>query len=133
MAKPFSLEDTYFKFPVRIYSEVDIKKVIQEEDRRELSGLDIIPTEAPFTIGFARIPYRLAKELYWIDAFTKTRTIKEVDDEGFDHTLLYTLDGDVFTCGWKRDKFEKNYFEYLEKTEAFLEEREKKSLENKVL
>lgn len=115
----FTIADTFFKFPIRIYDEVDIQRVRIEEEKEEIRGADIQPKEPVWVLGFARIPYRLAKDLYWIDAYSKTRSPEDVEAKGFDFTYVTSIDGDIFSCAWKREKFEKYYFEYMEEMEIF--------------
>lgn len=124
--KELSIADTFFRFPVRIFNEVDIKNALAEDAKNELAQLEVPPAEIPWILGQAQIPYRTAKDLYWVDAYSTSRTIEEVDKEGFDFTMLYSVDGDTFICGWKREKFEKNYFAYLSKMEKYFEQKKEK-------
>lgn len=131
MAKEFGIADTYFKFPVRIYNEVDVQRVLMQEqknmeenERRIELGQEELPVEdVPWILGQARVPYRIAKDLYWMDSYSKSRSIVDVDEKGFDFTAVYSPDGEAFNCAWKREKWEKNYFEYLEQMEEYLEKK----------
>lgn len=125
--KEFSILDTFFKLPIRIYSALDIQRIEDQRSKDELAGIVSIVEEASFTIGYARIPYKVAKELSWIDSYTKTRDIYDVKKEGFDCTQVATTEGDLFTCAYERKKFESHYEKYLEAMEIFLEEKREKN------
>lgn len=122
--KEFKLSDTYFKFPIRITNENDVKRILQKEEEQEATGVMGEITALPYAIGYARIPFKLAQHLQWSDGFSRHRSIDEVDKEGFDYTNVVTPDGDVFICAYKREKFESVYFGYIDKVDKYFSDPE---------
>lgn len=109
--------DTYFKFPIRVYDEGDIK-----------GGL---PSGEPIK---ARIAVRRLKHteiIGWQDM--KFREIKQYDSEGnelleeFPCTMIETREKDHL-CHWNRKKFEKELQAHVEALQKFDEEERDKEI-----
>lgn len=118
--KEWNILDTYFKFPIRIHNELEMRKIEEDEERKEEAGIEFTPTDAPWVIGYVRLPYKYAKELGWSDSFSRHRSIKDVEKDGFDCTYVFSPDGEVYVCVYKREKFEKYFLAYMENMEKYI-------------
>lgn len=93
--------DDFFSFPIRVYK----KNKDDDYDHTE------------WALGVGRLPRQLLKEqkLYWYEGFSADRTMDDVAENGFDLTIVSTVDYGEFSCGWKREKFEKKLNEFMER------------------
>lgn len=111
--------DTYFKFPIRIYDETDIR------------GISTAPGEPiKARLGVRRL--RHTEILGWQDM--KFREIKQYNHEGeelleeFPCTLIETREKDHL-CHWNRKRFEKELQAHVEELQKFDEEERGKELQ----
>lgn len=99
----------FFRVPIRVYNGYDYRK---EEEREEMLG---IPADPPWVVGWARLHKSLFEtgKLYWYEGFSRHRTIEEVEEEGFDLTIISTQDYGEFVCNWKTTEFEKRLNDFM--------------------
>lgn len=107
--------DQFFSFPIKVYDGVSARMA---EKLEESLGT---PQEADWHRGVARLPIQEFEEgrIYWFDAFSQGRN---VDEDGFDTTHIYSEKFGNFTCTWDRKKFEEKLNEFVEKWEEKLRE-----------
>lgn len=125
--------DKFFDMPIRIYNELEIKKIQEDEDAQHAAGEEIFPTEPAWVKGYVRIPYDIAARMSWADYFSRHRELKEVADKGFDATQVFLTDGTEYTCPWQKDRFEKEWLKWLNRAEAFLDQEEEIEYQKQLL
>lgn len=74
-----------------------------------------VPADPPWVTGWAALHRSVFEQgkVYWYDGFSRARTIEEVENEGFDLTIISTVDYGDFVCTWQKRKFEKKLNEFM--------------------
>ena len=112
--------DFFFEFPVRIFDPISAKRATKKLDS-EFEGKQ----EIEYVKGYARIGMGEIKA--WNDCYLPHREVRDVEENGFDGTLVMTKTLGDFVCSWSRLRFEENYGKWLLKVENYLEEKEREA------
>jgi hypothetical protein len=107
--------DQFFVFPIKVYDGFSARMAERQEE--DLNT----PVEADWHKGWVRMPYQEFEQgkVYWFDSFSNGRNVAE---EGFDGTHLYSERFGNFTSTWDRKKFEEKLNEFFSKREQKVKE-----------
>jgi hypothetical protein len=99
----------FFSVPIRIYNGFDYRKEMEKEEALS------VPADPPWVTGWAALHRSVFEQgkVYWYDGFSRARTIEEVENDGFDLTIISTVDYGDFVCTWQKRKFEKKLNEFM--------------------
>lgn len=115
--------ERFFKFPIRVYDSVSIKRNM----KREMEGTaDPDTIEIPDWVeGHAKLPYWCLDNLYYCDTFTLGRQPEDVAKEGFDMTYIGSSEFGEFECVWNMKRFESALNAFTEGYEKWEKEQNK--------
>ena len=104
-----SYTDEYFSVPIRIYNGSDYR---QAEEIERLGGT---PSDPAWVVGWAKLHRSIFQSgrVYWYEGFSRDRSVEEVEQEGFDLTIICTQDYGEFTCSLKLAEFEKRLNKFM--------------------
>ena len=109
--------ERFFKFPIKIYDGVSIRRVMKQE--LDLDNPDDVQSP-DWVQGYAKLPYWSLDKLYYHEGFSTGRTPEEVAKDGFDLTSVYHAEFGDFECLWPLEKFEKRLDEFAERYESYV-------------
>lgn len=113
--------ERFFKFPIRIYDSLSVRRAIKANQEQALTGEDVLITPA-WVKGYGKIPYPALGQIFYSDSFKAGRELKDVREQGFDMTSIYHPDLGDFECTWNMQKFEEELDKFVDVYEAYLEE-----------
>jgi hypothetical protein len=99
----------FFSVPIRIYNGSDYRMA---EEQERLCG---VPSDPAWVVGKAKLHRSVfeAGRLYWYEGFSRDLSVEEVEESGFDLTIICTQDYGEFICSWKKVEFEKRLNEFM--------------------
>ncbi len=120
--------DKFFEFPIRIYNGSTVEELMDEE--REHSEDSMM-----WIIGDMKIPNDHLPDLKWHEYFSEEDGVngaiereKEQKGTAFDCTMVSLRSGHEYICPWPKSKFEKKLNDFVEKMEAYVNEKKKQEL-----
>lgn len=106
------IDDCYFRFPVKVYDQIELRR---QEQQEELGGKYGEVEEPMFVSGWARLPHSELLHLHWHEGFTPGKDKEDIEDEGFDLTIVYSDKHGQMISTWNMKEFEKKLEEFLDR------------------
>ena len=125
--------EQFFKFPIKIYSDKDWKKIEQIEKTEDSTGTDMshMKEEPDAAKGWR---YIMIEDILSVSCtFSYFRNINDVKEEGFDLTKVDTRYGLTYVSIWPPEKFIAKMDEFINSMKDKSEEENKKRVEDNIM
>lgn len=105
--------DKFFEFPVKMYDIYDAINAEKEEDKIETATGKLQKVAIEYIVGVRGLEPDDIKE--YNESYGKDDDIEEVRENGFPHTIILTVRGDVYECIWNRKTFKEKLNAFVKK------------------